>query len=93
MIVWRTLSRQRNALLIHKGNQLLTLTLSRHVPLAALTLTFMARRIKGGELLIVASNVTDQNTLKAYRRWWSIEGLFGYSKTHGLNLEGTRLQH
>jgi hypothetical protein len=59
---------------------------------AALTLTFMAKRIKGGELLIVASNVTDQNTLNAYRRRWSIECLFGDAKTRGLNLEDTRLQ-
>lgn len=58
----------------------------------ALTLTFAAKRIKGGELLIVASNVTDQNTLTAYRRRWSIECLFGDTKTRGLNLEDTRLQ-
>ena len=58
----------------------------------ALTLTFMAKRIKGGELLIVASNVADQNTLNAYRRRWSIECLFGDVKTRGLNLEDTRLQ-
>ncbi len=57
-----------------------------------LTLTFAAKRIKGGELLIVASNVSDQNTLNAYRRRWSIECLFGDTKTRGLNLEDTRLQ-
>jgi hypothetical protein len=59
---------------------------------AALTLTFSAKRIKGGELLIVASNVAGQNTLNAYRRRWSIECLFGDAKTRGLNLEDTRLQ-
>jgi len=59
---------------------------------AALTLSFAAKRIKGSELLIVASNVTDQNTLNAYRRRWSIECLFGDTKTRGLNLEDTRLQ-
>ena len=59
---------------------------------AALTLTFAARRIRGGELLIVASNVADRNTLNAYRRRWAIECLFGDTKTRGLNLEDTRLQ-
>ncbi|OSQ56720.1 transposase [Marivita cryptomonadis] len=58
----------------------------------ALTLTFAAKRIKGGELLIVASNVPDQNALNAYRRRWSIECLFGDAKTRGLNLEDTRMQ-
>lgn len=58
----------------------------------ALTLTFSAKRIKGGELLIVASNAPDKNGLNAYRRRWSIECLFGDAKTRGLNLEDTRLQ-
>jgi hypothetical protein len=58
----------------------------------ALTLTFAAKRIKGGEWLIVASNVAGQNTLNAYRRRWAIECLFGDAKTRGLNLEDTRLQ-
>ncbi len=60
--------------------------------LEAMTLTFAAKRIKGGELLIVASNVAGQNTLNAYRRRWSIECLFGDAKTRGLNLEDTRMQ-
>ncbi len=59
---------------------------------AALTLSFAAKRIGGGELLIVASNVTGQNTLNAYRRRWSMRRLFGDTKTRGLNLEDTRLQ-
>ncbi len=59
---------------------------------AALTLCFAAKRIKGGELLIVASNVEDRNILNAYRRRWSIECLFGDTKTRGLNLEDTRLR-
>jgi len=58
----------------------------------ALTLTFAAKRIKGGDLLIVASNAPDKNGLNAYRRRWSIECLFGDAKTRGLNLEDTRLQ-
>jgi len=60
--------------------------------LAALTLTFMAKCIKGGETRIVASNVTEQNTLNAYRWRWPIKCLFGDTKTRGLNLEDTRLQ-
>lgn len=57
----------------------------------AVALTFAARRIKGGELLVVASNVSDRNILNAYRRRWSVECLFGDTKTRGLNLEDTRL--
>lgn len=60
---------------------------------AALTLTFTARRIRDGELLIVASNVADRNTLAAYRHRWAIECLFGDAKTRGLNLEDTRLRN
>ena len=59
---------------------------------AALTLSFAARRIRGGELLIVASNVADRNILNAYRHRWAIECLFGDTKTRGLNLEDTRLR-
>ena len=43
-------------------------------------------------MLIVASNMPDQNTLNAYRHRWSIECLFGDAKTRGLNLEDTRIQ-
>ena len=57
----------------------------------ALQLNFAARRIKGGELLIVASNVGASNALNAYRKRWAIECLFGDAKTRGLNLEDTRL--
>ena len=58
----------------------------------ALTLTFAAKRIRGGDLLIIASNAPNKNGLNAYRRRWSIECLFGDAKTRGLNLEDTRLQ-
>ena len=57
-----------------------------------MTLTFAARRIRGGELPIVASNVADRNILNAYRRRWAIECLSGDTKTRGLNLEDIRLQ-
>lgn len=75
-----------------RGARKFRATFPRQGEVAALTLSFAAKRVKGGELLIVASNVTDQNTLNAYRRRWSIECLFGDAKTRGLNLEDTRLQ-
>ena len=75
-----------------RGARKFRATLPRQGDAAALTLTFAAKRIRGGELLIVASNVTDRNILNAYRRRWSIECLFGDTKTRGLNLEDTRLQ-
>ena len=54
-------------------------------------LRFAAKRLGDGELLIVASNGPAKLALKAYRRRWQIECLFGDSKTRGLNMEDTRL--
>jgi hypothetical protein len=54
-------------------------------------LSFSAKRLSDGELLIVASNGPAKKALKAYRRRWQIECLFGDSKTRGLNMEDTRL--
>jgi hypothetical protein len=54
-------------------------------------LSFAAKRLGDGELLIVASNRPAKKALKAYRRRWQIECLFGDSKTRGLNMEDTRL--
>ena len=54
-------------------------------------LNFAAKRLADGELLIVASNRPGKTALKAYRRRWQIECLFGDSKTRGLNMEDTRL--
>ncbi len=54
-------------------------------------LGFAAKRLGEGELLIVASNGPAKKALKAYRRRWQIECLFGDSKTRGLNMEDTRL--
>ena len=56
-----------------------------------LDLHFVARRLGGGELLIVAGNVPATNPLNAYRKRWVIECLFGDAKTRGFNLEDTRL--
>jgi hypothetical protein len=54
-------------------------------------LSFAAKRLGGGELLIVVSNGNGKRALAAYRRRWQIECLFGDSKTRGLNMEDTRL--
>jgi hypothetical protein len=56
-----------------------------------LWLNFAARRLAGGELIIVASNTPARAALAAYRKRWAIECLFGDTKTRGLNLEDTRL--
>jgi hypothetical protein len=58
-----------------------------------LELHFGARRIKGGELLVVASPypATGAQILRQYKKRWLIECLFADSKTRGLNLEDTRL--
>lgn len=56
-----------------------------------LWLNFAARRLKGGELLIVATNTPARAALAAYRKRWAIECLFGDAKTRDLNLEDTRL--
>ncbi|MFP1646773.1 IS4 family transposase [Pontitalea aquivivens] len=56
-------------------------------------LHFGARRIKGGELLVVASSLpaSGGRILRYYRKRWFIECLFADSKTKGLNIEDTRL--
>jgi hypothetical protein len=54
-------------------------------------LGFTAKRLAGGEWLIIASNAKPRFALDAYRRRWAIECLFGDAKTRGLNLEDTRL--
>jgi len=54
-------------------------------------LFFSARRIRSGELLVVASNLETGNVLNAYRKRWAVECLFGDTKTRGFNMEDTRL--
>ena len=61
------------------------------MPPVRLWLNFAARRLQGGELLIVASNTPARAALAAYRKRWAIECLFGDTKSRGLNLEDTRL--
>ncbi len=54
-------------------------------------LGFAAKRLGDGQLSIVATNGPAEVALKAYRKRWQIECLFGDSKTRGLNREDTRL--
>jgi hypothetical protein len=48
---------------------------------APLWLNFAARRLQGGELLIVATDTPARAALAAYRKRWAIECLFGDTKT------------
>jgi hypothetical protein len=73
-----------------RGKRVFVADLSRD-PERPLALNFAAKRIKGGELLIVVSNTPARAALDAYRQRWAIECLFGDTKTRGLNLEDTRL--
>ena len=57
----------------------------------AIRLNFAAKRLANSEWLVVASNRDGAAALKAYRKRWAIECLFGDAKTRGFNLEDTRL--
>lgn len=55
-------------------------------------LRIAAKRIKGGELLIVATSLDDAGRgLNLYRRRWGIECMFADAKTRGLNIEDTHI--
>lgn len=55
-------------------------------------LHFAAKRIKGGERLIIATNTSCPNrALQTYRKRWGIECLFGDTKTRGFNIEDTHI--
>ena len=54
-------------------------------------LSFVAKPLKDGEWLVIATNAKPRFALDAYARRWAIECLFGDAKTRGLNLEDTRL--
>jgi hypothetical protein len=61
-------------------------------PIPANQLRFAAKRIKGGELLIVATNLDDATRgLNLYRKRWGIECMFADAKTRGLNIEDTHI--
>jgi len=55
-----------------------------------LPLTFAAKRLAGGERLIVATNGPTTRAVDAYRKRWLIECLFADSNTRDLNMEDTR---
>ena len=77
-----------------KGERGFTATLPAKAGQPALELHFGARRIKGGELLIVACSepLRGSRILRYYRWRWFIECMFADSKTKGLNLEDTRMK-
>jgi hypothetical protein len=55
-------------------------------------LRIAAKRIRGGELLIVATSLDDAGRgLNLYRRRWRIECMFADAKTRGLNIEDTHI--
>jgi hypothetical protein len=56
-----------------------------------LWLNFAARRLEGGDLLVIATGARARAALAAYRKRWAIECMFGDAKSRGLNLEHTRL--
>ncbi len=77
-----------------KGDRGFTASLPAKTGQPALELHFGAKRIKGGELLIVACSekLRGSRILRYYRWRWFIECMFADSKTKGLNLEDTRLR-
>ena len=55
-------------------------------------LRFAAKRIRKGELLIVATNLDDgPRGLNLYRRRWDVECFFADAKTRGFNIEDTHI--
>ncbi|MEP3331397.1 transposase [Sedimentitalea sp.] len=77
-----------------KGERGFTATFPAKAGQPALELHFGARRIKGGELLIVVCSepLSGSRILRYYRWRWFIECMFADSKTKGLNLEDTRMK-
>ncbi len=77
-----------------KGERGFTAILPAKAGQPALELHFGARRIKVGELLIVACSerIRGARILRYYRWRWFIECMFADSKTKGLHLEDTRLK-
>lgn len=55
-------------------------------------LSFAARRIRGADLIIIATNTGNPaRALNAYRKRWGVECLFADAKTRGFNIEDTHL--
>ena len=56
------------------------------------TLTFKGRRLGQGEAIIIATNTKDAGrAMRAYRKRWGIECLFGDCKSRGFNMEDTHM--
>jgi hypothetical protein len=60
-------------------------------PNASPPVRIVIRRLKTGELLIIASRSRPQHALNIYRQRWKIETLFAALKTRGFNLEATHM--
>jgi len=59
---------------------------------AGTPLRFASKRLADGELLIIATNSRRPlEALRAYKRRWFIECLFGDGKSRGLNMEDTHM--
>ena len=55
-------------------------------------LRFEGRKLRDGELLLVATNIpAPKNALRLYRKRWGIECLFADAKTRGFNIEDTHI--
>ena len=55
-------------------------------------LHFAGKQIKDGELLLVATNISEpKRALNLYRKRWGIECLFADAKTRGFNIEDTHI--
>lgn len=55
-------------------------------------LNFAAKKLSGGDLLVVATNgLKPAQALNMYRKRWHIECLFSDIKTRGFNMESTRM--
>jgi hypothetical protein len=59
-----------------------------------LLFTVSATRLTDGELLILLStNISNQDIFNLYGRRWEIETLFGALKSKGFNFEDTKIVH
>ena len=57
-------------------------------------LRFEERKIKGGELVLVVTNIpAPKNALRLYRKRWRIECLFADANTRGFNIEDTHISN
>ena len=81
----------RNLLRTCRGKRTFTAHFGAPEGTTPIWLNFAAKRIKGKELLIIASNRPAHHVLTTYRKCWAIKCMFAEAKTTGFNLEDTRL--